>query len=104
MGSAAATPRRTFSPAARIRRAGESMFSKVRRCFMRFFLRCIGYSLGCLLAALPAPFLLAGEQERFRRGDVNSDGMVDISDPITELDFLFLGGGKIGCPDAADAN
>jgi hypothetical protein len=41
--------------------------------------------------------------ERFRRGDANADGGLNISDPITALRFLF-GGGEIPCPDAADGN
>ncbi|MGH9360929.1 MAG: hypothetical protein ACRD2T_03370, partial [Thermoanaerobaculia bacterium] len=41
---------------------------------------------------------------RFRRGDVNSDGALDISDPIALLEFLFLGGEEPSCLDAADAN
>jgi hypothetical protein len=41
---------------------------------------------------------------RFRRGDVNSDGAFDISDPIADLGFLFLGHEGPGCRDAADAN
>ena len=40
----------------------------------------------------------------FRRGDVNFDGSVDISDAIRTFDFLFLGGESVACPDAADTN
>lgn len=39
----------------------------------------------------------------FIRGDVNIDGEVQISDPISLLDHLF-GGGSIGCSDSSDAN
>ena len=38
------------------------------------------------------------------RGDSNHDGRVDVSDGIFALDFLFLGGRKPQCADAADAN
>ena len=41
---------------------------------------------------------------RFRRGDSNDDGEVDVSDAITTLGVLFLGDGEITCRDAADAN
>ncbi|MBI4582953.1 MAG: VCBS repeat-containing protein [Planctomycetes bacterium] len=42
---------------------------------------------------------------RFRRGDSNADGTVDISDAITTLGFLFLGNPlELACRDAADAN
>jgi hypothetical protein len=41
---------------------------------------------------------------RFRRADGNGDGKVDISDAVSMLGFLFLGGPAPLCPDAADAN
>ncbi len=41
---------------------------------------------------------------RFRRADTNSDGAVDISDPIFTLSYLFLGGRAPGCMEANDAN
>ncbi|MEM7263509.1 MAG: hypothetical protein AAF488_16090 [Planctomycetota bacterium] len=41
---------------------------------------------------------------RFRRGDVNTDARVDISDPIRTFMFLFLGADPPNCLDAADAN
>ena len=41
----------------------------------------------------------------FRRGDVNADGSVDISDSITTLGFLYLGGPeKLPCQKSADVN
>lgn len=39
----------------------------------------------------------------FIRGDVNNDQMIDISDPIMSLGYLFLGG-DLACQDAADFN
>lgn len=44
------------------------------------------------------------EATRFRRGDANADGSVDISDPISVLGVLFLGDTLERCPDASDAN
>jgi len=41
--------------------------------------------------------------ERFKRGDVNADGKIDLADPISALGYMF-GGTDIPCPDAADAN
>jgi hypothetical protein len=41
---------------------------------------------------------------RFRRGDKNGDGEVNISDAIGVTNFLFLGFGSIPCDDAADAD
>jgi hypothetical protein len=43
-------------------------------------------------------------ESSFRRGDSNGDRNVDISDAISALAFLFLGGIPPVCPDAADAN
>lgn len=40
----------------------------------------------------------------FIRGDCNDDGRVDISDAVSVLAFLFLGGGEPGCEDACDSN
>jgi hypothetical protein len=39
----------------------------------------------------------------FLRGDVNIDGNLDISDPVSVLQMLF-NGSAVGCDDAADAN
>jgi hypothetical protein len=41
---------------------------------------------------------------RFRRGDVDASGLVDITDPIFLLQFLFQGGEPPGCHDAADTD
>ena len=41
---------------------------------------------------------------RFRRGDVNVDGAVNIADAITVLGHLFAGAPAPSCLDAADAN
>lgn len=56
----------------------------------------------------PAEFVLlrfihAREAARFRRGDANDDGTIDVSDAIRILGFLFLGDDAPPCPDAADA-
>lgn len=40
----------------------------------------------------------------FLRGDADGDGVVDITDPIVTLGYLFLGAGALPCDDAADAN
>jgi hypothetical protein len=41
---------------------------------------------------------------RFRRGDANSDGGLNITDGIYVLNFLFLGGPSPSCMEAANAN
>ncbi len=41
---------------------------------------------------------------RFKRGDANADGGVNIADAIYTLQNLFAQGPPILCPDAADAN
>ncbi|MBI4603026.1 MAG: VCBS repeat-containing protein [Planctomycetes bacterium] len=42
--------------------------------------------------------------ERFRRGDANADGGVDLSDAVTVLEHLFRGGAPPVCLKAADAD
>lgn len=42
--------------------------------------------------------------EPFLRGDSNVDSVVDLSDAIFTLNFLFIGGVSPSCMDAADAN
>ena len=39
---------------------------------------------------------------QFKRGDANGDNLVDISDAIVILNYLFRGSTTIGCQDAAD--
>ncbi len=42
---------------------------------------------------------------RFKRGDANGDGRLDISDAVTLLIYMFEGGrGPLRCEDAGDAN
>ena len=45
-----------------------------------------------------------GQEVTFRRGDVNGDGVVNLSDAMTTLAVLFQQQGEISCDDAADAN
>jgi hypothetical protein len=40
----------------------------------------------------------------FRRGDPNGDGVLDLSDAVRTLAWLFLGGSSLDCREAADAN
>jgi hypothetical protein len=40
----------------------------------------------------------------FVRGDANADGQIDITDAVFTLMFMFLGGRRPPCMDAADAN
>jgi hypothetical protein len=40
----------------------------------------------------------------FRRGDSNGDDRVDVSDAVHTLSYLFWGGDRPACYDAADAN
>ena len=43
-------------------------------------------------------------QEVFRRGDVDTSGTVDVSDPLNSLSFQFLGTFEPPCLDAADSD
>ena len=47
---------------------------------------------------VPAPV------EVFLRGDFDGGGVLDISDAVATIGYLFLGGRAPGCLDAADAN
>lgn len=41
---------------------------------------------------------------RFRRGDADGDGAVDIADPLLVLNDLFMGRPQPACADAADVD
>jgi hypothetical protein len=43
-------------------------------------------------------------ESRFRRGDPNSDGTIDLADALAVLNHLFLGGGEPACRAAGDLN
>lgn len=43
-----------------------------------------------------------GKPRLFLRGDTNGDGTIDISDALKTLSYLFLGGERPPCLDAAD--
>jgi len=53
-----------------------------------------------ILLGKPAP----APGSRFRRGDADGDGSVDITDPIAVLLRLFQGGEPFPCEDAADGD
>ncbi len=40
----------------------------------------------------------------FRRGDADANGSLDLTDPVSVLNFLFLAGVKPACADAADVD
>ncbi|MEM7233624.1 MAG: alkaline phosphatase family protein [Planctomycetota bacterium] len=46
--------------------------------------------------------ILEGGGRSFVRGDANADGEVNLSDSVMILQYLFVGGLRIRCPDAAD--
>ncbi len=51
-----------------------------------------------------ASFTHEGPAPTFRRGDVDDDGELVLSDAIFALNYLFLGGKEPACQDAADVN
>jgi hypothetical protein len=62
---------------------------------------------GLAFRALEALFCVKGDAPsvvRFRRGDVDGNGAVDLTDAIGLLGNLFLGEGSPGCADAEDAD
>ena len=54
-------------------------------------------------AIVPWGFLPA-QSARFVRGDANADAQIDVTDAIFVLNYLFVGGKKPPCMDAADIN
>jgi hypothetical protein len=48
--------------------------------------------------------LAVSAQSPYRRGDANTDGSLDIGDPIATLSTIFRGVGELTCRAAADAN
>jgi hypothetical protein len=46
----------------------------------------------------------AGAEPAFRRSESSGDGVLDLTDPVFTLNYLFSGGPPPACPDAADAN
>lgn len=56
--------------------------------------------LCCLFMTSPG----VAETVRFQRGDANGDGIINLSDAVSTLGFLFLGKATPSCLDAADAN
>ncbi|MCZ6795926.1 MAG: Kazal-type serine protease inhibitor domain-containing protein [Planctomycetota bacterium] len=54
--------------------------------------------------ALASPSLVDARCGFFRRGDTNQDGIVDLSDSISLLAWLFLGGPAPFCLDSGDSN
>ena len=57
--------------------------------------------VGFRVTAIPAP---TGQEVQFVRGNVNGDLVVDISDAISVLNYLFVAGASPSCLSAADAN
>jgi len=47
---------------------------------------------------------VTAEADPFRRGDSNDDGVLDLSDGVFTLAWLFSGGDEPSCKDAADTN
>jgi len=57
----------------------------------------------CLLV-LVCPLRPQLEAGSFVRGDANADGAINMTDAISILSFLFLGGAEPACLDAADTD
>ena len=64
----------------------------------------LAYTLFFVAIAPESPAAFAGEAPCFVRGDVNSDGVVDLFDAAFLNDYLALGGVAPPCSDAADTN
>lgn len=61
----------------------------------------------CFLGAMAAAVAVAGDMDDddiLRRGDANSDSLVDVSDVSFISDYLFQGGPEPPCMNQADVN
>ena len=58
------------------------------------------------LTLIPHLAVTIGEAptDLFRRGDTDSSGLIEITDAIVALEYLFLGGAPPTCPDSADVD
>ena len=52
----------------------------------------------------PTRLYPVGSSLRFRRGDADSDGVVELNDAVRIAQFLFLGGARPECFEGADVN
>ena len=59
---------------------------------------------GHLMEFDSAEFVSPYVAPEFRRGDVNSDGLVRLADVMVLLAYMFLNGDAPSCPDAADVD
>lgn len=50
------------------------------------------------------PLALRADDSRFRRGDADANGSMELTDAVRILGFLFRGEGSLPCGDAADGN
>lgn len=64
----------------------------------------IACAVGCVLVSSLAVRRLPALESLYRRGDINQDGTLDISDPSKLLNVLFSGGTAPDCVDAMDLN
>jgi hypothetical protein len=64
--------------------------------------RIIGKKTGEEAFALALTYFNDTPSGRFYRGDVVDDGKMDLADPVAVLDYLFIGGDRPGCLEAAD--
>ena len=71
---------------------------------MRRFVKPFSLVLVALTLAFGAAPDLYGQSTAFKRGDADGDGVVDMSDAIVTLRYLFLRGTKGTCDDALDTN
>jgi competence protein ComGC len=65
---------------------------------------CTAFDEAGNVASRTFPVIVMDSRARFRRGDANGDGSIDISDPISVFGHLFLGDDPLPCLDAADSD
>ncbi len=59
---------------------------------------------GAFAVAVTAREVVKNSPGIFSRGDVDSSGLIDLTDAVQILNYLFQGGARPGCMEAADVN
>ncbi len=107
-GSANISLDRTADGLITARWEGAEFFSATETCPIDMLQIVFSYApyRRAFLGELGVDFIAASSSggNRFRRGDSNADGTVNIGDGVYILQNLFSNGPDISCPDAADAN
>jgi hypothetical protein len=71
---------------------------------LMILLQVVSPDLSEVLLEIPVPVAYRNQCRRFRRGDVNGSGAMDLSDGVAVFSYLFLGAAEPACLESADSN